>query len=69
MPFVPPSSLTGTGPFTVTVTNFPATQAVTVDALPLPAGAATEETLVSVLGAENDTALTAILQREAMETQ
>lgn len=54
---------------TVDVDNFPATQAVSVAALPLPDGAATEDTLESVRGAANDSALTAILQRERMETE
>lgn len=67
MAFTPTSSL---GPVTVTVlgavtvSNFPATQAVTVASLPLPDGAATEETLASANEALNDVGLTAILERE-----
>jgi len=42
------------------------TQPVSVASLPLPTGAATEDTLVEVKRAANDVALTAILEREAV---
>lgn len=58
-----------TQPVDVDVLNFPAVQAVSVDSLPLPDGAATEATLAESAGALNDVGLTAILQRERMETE
>jgi hypothetical protein len=68
--FTPPSSIPGGGgPATVTVSNFPAVQAVSVDALPLPDGAATEATLEVAADALNDVGLTAILQREREATE
>jgi hypothetical protein len=65
--FVPPSSLfsgavTVAGVVTVDVDNFPAVQAISATSLPLPDGAATEETL-------SDVGLTAILQRDRMVTE
>lgn len=48
----------------VTVANFPAVQPVSVAALPLPDGAATEATLETAADALNEIALTAILERE-----
>jgi hypothetical protein len=54
-------------PVSVDVDNFPASQAVTVESLPLPEGAATEESLAAVRVAANDSALTAILELEDVE--
>jgi hypothetical protein len=51
-----------TQPVSVDVDNFPAVQPVSVETLPLPAGAADNETLSEV-------ALTAILQRERLVTE
>lgn len=89
MPFVPPSSLPSGAAAVVTVSNFPAVQAVSgtvtadqgaagvaawlvdgsavtqpvsVASLPLPTGAADNETL-------SDIALTAILQRDRLATE
>lgn len=56
-------------PVTVDVDNFPAVQAVSVASLPLPSGAATEASLAEATDALNDVGLTAILQRERMETE
>lgn len=53
----------------VDVDNFPASQPVTVESLPLPDGAATEATLEAAADSLDDVGLTAILQRERMETE
>jgi hypothetical protein len=55
VPFVPASSIEP-DTINVAVSNFPATQAVSVATLPLPAGAATEATLDRVKRAANDLA-------------
>ncbi len=57
MAFVPPSSLpsgtvTVVGTVTTHVDNFPAVQAISAEALPLPDGAATDATLGDLLAAE-----------------
>jgi hypothetical protein len=57
-----------TQPVTVDVDNFPASQAVTVESLPLPDGAATEETLATAAESLDDVGLTAILQRDKLAT-
>jgi hypothetical protein len=82
--FTPSSSIPGGGAGgNVFVTNFPADQTVhfatpqhvDVDSLPsvtlaaLPPGAATEATLERAAAALDDVGLTAILQRERMETE
>lgn len=51
----------------MTVSNFPAVQAVSVAALPLPDGAATEATLQAANRTLNDIGLTAILDREEID--
>lgn len=51
---------------TVDVGNFPATQAVSVESLPLPDGAATEDTLVRAAESLDDVGLTALLERETI---
>jgi hypothetical protein len=56
-------------PVSVDVDNFPASQPVTVESLPLPDGAATEATLGAAAESLDDVGLTAILQRERMETE
>lgn len=48
----------------VAVDGSAVTQPVSADTLPLPDGAATEDTLADVNGAAQDTAWTAILERE-----
>jgi hypothetical protein len=66
--FHPASSIAGGGAGgNVFVTNFPPVQPVSVAALPLPDGAATEATLETAADALNDVALTAILERERIE--
>jgi hypothetical protein len=52
----------------VDVDNFPATQPVSVASLPLPDGAATEETAADAADSLSEIALTAIIDRERMET-
>lgn len=51
----------------VTVANFPALQPVSVAALPLPDGAATEATLQAANRTLNDIGLTAIIEREEID--
>jgi hypothetical protein len=66
--FVTPISVTqGTSPWVVD--GSAVTQPVSVASLPLPAGAATEATLGEAKSALNDVALTAILERDKMETE
>jgi hypothetical protein len=65
--FHPASSIGGAGAAVVTVSNFPAVQAVSVAALPLPDGAATEATLQAANRTLNDVGLTAILEREEID--
>jgi hypothetical protein len=60
-----PVSVTGQ-PIATTISG---TVPVSVDALPLPNGAATEETLATAAEALNDVGLTAILQRERMAAE
>lgn len=50
----------------VAVDGSAVTQPVSVEALPLPEGAATEDTLAAVNGAVQDVALTAILERDKL---
>ncbi len=69
MAFVPATSIESGAAAVVAVSNFPAVQAVSVASLPLPDGAATEATLAAAGEALNDVGLTAILQRERMETE
>ena len=69
MPFVPPSSLAPSSVTILGTVTVAQPVAVTVDSLPLPSGAATEATLASAKASLDDIGLTAILQRERMETE